>query len=1015
GPTGKLDRHALPAPDRLMEPVAEYVAARTDTERVLADIWVQVLGVERVGIHDNFFELGGDSILSVQVMSRVRVAFGVELSPRVLFVNPTVAGLAAAITESVMPALPAIQVADRVGGLPLSFAQQRLWFLDQFAPNSSGYVIAFAVKLRGELNLAALSGALAALVARHESLRTTFETIEGRGVQVVHPPAPVSLPVRDLSTLPASERGQELERVLAAQPSQEFDLSRGPLLRVGVIRLDVTDQVLTVAMHHIITDGWSIGVFMAELTELYNAIVGGHNPQLPELAVQYADYTLWQREVLKDAVLDTALDYWREQLAAVPPLELPTDRPRPAVRSTAGAIHHFMIPAAVTDRLKQLSRRQDASLFMTLLAGCQLLLSRWSGQDDIAVGTVVSGRDRAELEGLIGFFVNTLVLRCQIDSRDSFTQLLTRVRETVLDAFVHQQLPFERLVDELAPARDTSRTPLFQAMVILQNAPERTAALTGLDVSGVELPVSTTEFDLTVQFHETGDGLAAALTYNTDLFDLATIERMAGHLQVLLGAIAADPGQPLVQLPLLGSTERHQLLVELNDTNQVVPAATLPELFAAQVARTPDAQAVVVGADQLSYQQLEERANRLAHWLISRGVGPDQFVGLALPRSAELVVALLAVTKAGAGYLPIDPDYPQARIAFMLADAAPVMVLSAAAVAQRLPAVPGTAVVLLDEPSVTAEVAGMPGHRVADANRLHALALSHPAYVIYTSGSTGRPKGVVVTHTGVASLIAAQVERLGVDENSRVLQFASLSFDASFWELCMGLLAGARLVLAPAEQLLPGPDLAALAQREQVTHVTLPPTALAALPAGGLPPATTVTVAGEACPPELVATWAPGRRMINAYGPTETTVCATMSAPLPAELCTAPPIGTPIVNARSYVLDAWLRPVPVGVIGELYLAGAGLARGYLGRPGLTSTRFVADPFGGSGERMYRTGDLARWTANGELVYLGRIDEQVKIRGFRIELGEIESALQGHPGVREAVVLAREDVSGDRRL
>ncbi|HEX8934314.1 MAG TPA: condensation domain-containing protein, partial [Pseudonocardiaceae bacterium] len=470
---GKVNRKALPAPDQIIEPVAEYVAPRSATEQTLTAIWVEVLGVDRVGVQDNFFELGGDSILSIQVMSRVRVAFGVELSPRVLFIGPTVAGLAAAVAGSALSDLPPITVADRVGELPelpLSFAQQRLWFLDQFAPGGAGYVSAFALRLRGELDPDALSVALSALVARHESLRTTFETIEGRGVQVVHPPAPVVLPVQDLSECTPAERESELQRLLAVEADQGFDLARGPLLRVGVVRLGAGEHVLTVAMHHIVTDGWSMGVLMRELVAFYNATRTGTPPQLPELTVQYVDYALWQREVLAGARMDTALDYWRNQLAGLPVLELPTDRPRPAVLSTAGALHQFIVPAQVTTHLKELSRRQDGTLFMTLVAACQLLFSRYSGQDDIAVGTVVSGRERAELEGLIGFFVNTLVLRSRVDDERSFTEFLTQVRETVLDALAHQQVPFERLVDELAPVRDTSRTPLFQAMVTLQNA-----------------------------------------------------------------------------------------------------------------------------------------------------------------------------------------------------------------------------------------------------------------------------------------------------------------------------------------------------------------------------------------------------------------------------------------------------------------------------------------------------------------------------------------------------------------
>ncbi|MGH3976966.1 MAG: condensation domain-containing protein, partial [Pseudonocardiaceae bacterium] len=546
---------------------------------------------------------------------------------------------------------------------------------------------AFALRLCGQLNLDALSVALTGLVARHESLRTTFEALDGRGVQVVHPPYRVSPPVVDLSGLAQPQRAAELARVLAVETSRPFDLGRGPLLRVEVIRLDPEEHVLSVAMHHIITDGWSTGVLLGELGVLYNAAVINLDVDLPVLRVQYVDYAVWQRELLSGPALDTALAYWRNQLADVPALELPTDRPRPAVLTSAGAVCEFVVPAEVVAGLKGLGYRLDGTLFMTLVAACQLLFSRWSGQDDIAMGTVVSGRERAELEGLIGFFVNTLVLRSKVDDRLSFMEFLVRVRDTVLDAFVHQQVPFERVVDELAPIRDTSRSPLFQAMVVLQNTPGQAPELTGLEASGLQVPVTTANFDITVQFQESDGGLYGSLTYNTDLFHAATMQRMAGHLLVLLGGIAADPDQPILGLPLLTEAETNQVVLEWNDTAQQVPEATLPELFAAQVAARPDAEAVRCGSVRLSYAELDEQANRLAHWLISVGVGPERLVAVVLPRSVELVVALLAVTKAGGGYLPVDPNYPEQRIAFMLADAAPAVVVSSATAVAGMPVV----------------------------------------------------------------------------------------------------------------------------------------------------------------------------------------------------------------------------------------------------------------------------------------------------------------------------------------
>ncbi|MGH7744038.1 MAG: amino acid adenylation domain-containing protein, partial [Candidatus Dormibacteria bacterium] len=1008
GPTGKLDRRALPAPD--LQPVSEYIAPRTETEVVLAQVWVEVLGVERVGVEDNFFELGGDSILSIQVMSRLRVVCGVELSPRVLFVDPTVAGLAAAVAGSVVAGSAAIGVADRAGELPLSFAQQRLWFLDEFAPGGSGYVSAFALRLCGELDLDALSVALTGLVARHESLRTTFETVDGRGVQVVHPPSVVSVPVLDLSGLAQRERDAEVRRVVAVEGSRPFDLGRGPLLRVGVLRVGPLEHVLTVAMHHIVTDGWSMGVLLGELGVLYSAAIGGHDAQLPVLAVHYVDYAVWQRELLSGPALDDGLAYWRGQLQDLAPLELPTDRPRPAVQTSAGASYRFVVPAQVTTRLKELGRQRDGTLFMTLVAACQLLFSRWSGQDDIAVGTVVSGRERAELEGLIGFFVNTLVLRSRIDERLTFVEFLAEVRETVLDAFSHQQVPFERMVDELAPVRDTSRTPLFQAMVVLQNTPNQTPDLTGLTVSTLELPVTTANFDVTVEFQESGGGLYGALTYNRDLFDRVTIERLVGNLLVLLGGVAADPSVLVSDLPLLTAGEFYQLVVGWNDTVWEVPGVGLAELFGAQVRRAPDAVAVVGDGVSWSYAELAVRANRLAHRLIRLGVGVEHPVGVLMERSAGLVVGELAVVKAGGAYLPVDLRAPVERMRSVLVQAGVSVLLTDRGWEAVAGSVHGGQVLVVDVDSLVDESGSDPGV-VVDPEQL--------AYVMYTSGSTGVPKGVAVRHRDVVALAFDRC--FGGGGHERVLLHSPAAFDASTYELWVPLLRGGQVVVAPPGEV----DVEVLRRmitRYGVTGLFLT-SALFRLVAQNSPECFAgvreVWTGGEIVPAaalRLVLAVCPGVVVVDVYGPTETTTFASSYRMTAVESVPGVvPIGRPLDNMRVYVLDRWLRPVPVGVLGELYIAGAGLARGYLGRAGLTAARFVADPFGPAGRRMYRTGDVARWTPGGELVFVGRVDHQVKIRGFRIELGEIEAVLAGHPEVGEVVVIAREDQPGIKRL
>ncbi len=980
---GKVDRAALPAPEE--GPGHARVAPRTEAERRTADVFAEVLGSEPPGAEDDFFQLGGDSILSIRLASRLAEVFDTEVTPRAVFTHPTPAALARLLGDRQGSGRAAIVPVARDAVAPMSHAQQRLWFLHEFEPAGAEYVTALALRLHGTPDTGALRAALAAVVARHESLRTTFDSVDGHGVQRVHPPREVPLPVHDLTGLAAAEREPGLRRLLAAERARPFDLREGPLLRAGLVRLAAHEHVLTLALHHIVTDGWSTSVLLGDLAHYYRAELGVVQQPLPPLPVQYADYAHWQRT--QDTGAGEHLAHWKEHLADTAPLELPTDRPRPPVRTSAGATARLVVPARTVRGLTRLARDHGTTLFTTLVAAAQAYLARLSGAEDIAVGTVTSGRDRPEIQALVGFFVNTLVLRSRAEAGTPFSGFLTAVRQTVQDAFAHQDVPFERVVDEVQPVRDTSRSPLFQVMVVLQNTPAAGLDLPGLEVADVEPESDQAAFDLTLEFAETGSGeLHALLTYNTDLFDPATAERMAGQLGTLLHAVAADPERPLGALPLASDDELKALLDQGRGDFRPVAERTLPDLFEQQAARTPDAVALLDGDRELTYGQVDRAANRLAHRLIRDGVGPERVVALALPRSAATVVAQLAVAKAGGAFLPVDPNYPEQRREFMIRDA-------------------GAHLVVGDPAEVWA--AEGPESAPTDADRTAPLTPAHPAYVIYTSGSTGTPKGVVVTHRGLASFAAAAAERYAAGPGDRVLQFASPSFDASVLELCVSLLSGAALVTGEEGPLV-GERLAEVLAVRRVSHTLIPPAALATVPpetAAALPHLRTLIVGAEACPADLVAVWAPGRRMINSYGPTEATVVATWTGPLTPGTG-APPIGRPSGSTRVHVLDAALRPVPPGVTGELYIAGPGLARGYLGRPGLTAQRFVADPFGGPGERMYRTGDLVRWGADGRLRFAGRADDQVKLRGFRIEPGEIESALRTSPLVRDAVVVVR---------
>ncbi|MEV6868841.1 amino acid adenylation domain-containing protein, partial [Streptosporangium subroseum] len=1008
---GKIDRAVLPAPDSGRPELQErFVAPDSATEEALARIWAEVLGLDGVGATDNFFQLGGHSLLATQVISRVRAAFGVELALAVLFDHSTVRELAAVVDEAAPTELvrPIVPTGRRDRPLPLSFAQQRLWFLDQLEPGSPEYNVPVALRLAGPLDVAALSTALDAIVERHEVLRTRLVAVDGVGMQVVDPASGFGLDVVDLDGEP--DAVARAEALVAADARAPFDLATGPLFRGRLIRIGVDDHLLSMVTHHVVSDEWSTGVLRGELTALYDAFRRGEPSPLPPLAVQYADFAVWQRDWLRGKVLEDQLGYWRDRLGGAPVLELPTDRPRPAVRSSGGGIVEFELSAPVVTGMRALSREAGATMFMTLLAAFTVLLGRYADQDDVVVGTPIANRNRAEIEDLIGFFVNTLVLRTDLSGDPTFAELVTRVRDDALAAYAHQDVPFEQLVDVLAPERDRSRHPVFQVMFGVDRVDETPLTLGGVSSEPAPVGSAVARFDLTLSLGDGYAGIGGHLEYSTDLFDRATAERMVDHLLAVLDAVAAEPGRRLSELPTMSAGERERTVVAWNDTAvPVASAGGVHELVAARAVASPDAVAVVFGDRSLTYAELERRANRLANHLRGLGVGPEVVVGLCLPRGLEMVVALLAVWKSGGAYLPLDPDYPADRLGFMLSDSRASVLVCDAETVDLLP-VGRARLVELDDPVTIAAVA-------AAADDHCPAAVTHPdrlAYLIYTSGSTGRPKGVLVSHAGVVSLVAAQSELFGVGEGDVALQFAPFSFDAAVWETVMALGLGATLVVATPQARAEPETLAALANATGVSVATVPPSLLGTLTPGDLRGVRTLITAGERLSPELARAWAPGRRLFNAYGPTETTVCAS-AALVTSETGAAPPIGGPIPNMRVYVLDRQLRPVPVGVPGELFIAGPGVARGYTGRPELTAERFVPDPFAADGSRLYRSGDRVRWQPDGELEFLGRVDEQVKVRGFRIEPGEVEAALRSHPEVAAAAVVARDDDGTGARL
>jgi amino acid adenylation domain-containing protein len=1023
-PNGKLDRRALPAPE-FTSKLSRM--PRTHQVQILAGLFAEVLGLEHVGIDDSFFDLGGHSLLATRLVSRIRSVLGVEIQIHVAFEASTVSDLAQRL-DAGRAARLRLRGRSRPERIPLSFAQQRLWFLHQFEGPSSTYNIPLSLHLQGPLDTVALESALNDLVVRHESLRTVFIQTEGIAQQVILDASCAQLRLE--TVLVSAEAMPPLLRQAAAYC---FDLSAEIPIRAWFFKLSESEHVLLLLIHHIAGDGGSMAPLARDLTTAYSARRQGHTPAWTPLPVQYADYTLWQRQWLgvesdSDSALSEQIAFWKRTLADLPEqLALPTDRARPAEASHRGDTLRFTIGPDVHRGLSALARSSHASLFMVLHAAIAVLLSQLGAGSDIPLGSPIAGRTDDALDDLVGFFVNTLVLRTDLSGNPSFRELLGRVRAADLAAYTHQDLPFERLVEIVNPVRSTSHHPLFQVMLVLQNNADAALEMPGLTVAPQALEFAHVKFDLEIDFGEdrapdgTLLGIGGLIGFATDLFDRSTIESFVQRLLRLLDAVTVNADGPIGTIDLLEAAERQQILVDWNATNYPVVEATLPELFEQQVRKTPDAVALVFEDTTLTYAELNARANRLAHHLIADGIGPEQIVAIALPRSLDMVVALLGVLKSGAAYLPLDPEYPAERLAFMVEDARPVRLVTSTGTADRLPV--GTVVLLLDGPEVHTRLLELPANDPTDQDRLRPSAGACSAYVIYTSGSTGKPKGVVVSNSSLCNYIAWALAAYPLDAGLGAPVGTSLSFDLTVTTLLVPLLAGKAAVLLPERkelETLSGPR----GTEPPYSFLSLVPAHLdylnQFLPADECARISRCLIlGGEALNPAAVALWrahAPSMQVVNEYGPTETVVgCIFHELPLDVAPSGSIPIGRPIWNTQTYVLNAALQPVPVGVAGELYIGGAGLARGYLNRPGLTAGRFIANPFAENGSRLYRTGDLVRWLPEGLLDFLGRADEQVKIRGFRIELGEIEACLLRDPGVAQATVIAREDHPGHKQL
>ena len=1010
---GKIDRKLLPIPD--LEALTKGEQPVTPTEELLASLWQALLNINSVSRRDSFFELGGHSLLATQLVTRIRNSFGVELPVRKIFEHPQLSELATEISQGTSGInLPPLTPQPPNEPKVLSFAQSRLWFIAQLegAETSVTYNMPNALELKGNLNIEALRASFEYLLERHTILRTSFPEMLGEAQVLIHNSEDLDvLKIVDLQALDPQTQAETVPRLVDLDAQDPFDLNTDPLFKAKLLQLSPEKNILLLNIHHIISDGWSMGVFKQEWEQSYAALVAGNQPNLPPLPIQYSDYAAWQRSWLQGEILARQENYWKQQLGDAPRLlDLPTDYPRPAKQSYQGGREEYDLSRELTQKLKNLSQQQGVSLFMTLYTAFSILLSRYSRQEDLCIGTGIANRTHSDTEKLIGFFVNTLVLRSQVKPDQTFSDLLQQSRQTCLDAYAHQDIPFEYLVEKLQPERSLSYNPLCQVAIVLQNTARTgtNVSLTGLEIQDLEQTYPFAKLDLTLDLAERDGQLHCMWEYASDLFEVETIQRMAGHFEVLLQGIVDNPQQTINNLPWLTEADRKQLQI-WNQTDSNYPQdKTLVDLFQEQVKITPDNIALVFEQHKLTYQELNKKANQVAHYLQQNyHIKPDTLIGICVDRSLEMIIGLLGILKAGAAYVPIDPDYPKDRIQFILQDSEISVLLTQSFIQEKIS---------LNQLTKFCEVIYLDKSNFDSLSSNNLKTKTKPnnlAYVIYTSGSTGRPKGVMIEHLGFTNVTLGIAKKWQVKPQNRLLQIASFSFDMSVAEMAITLVKGACLYLIPKEILLSGQGLFDFLSQHQISHIVLSPSLLSIIPNLPLPALQYIGVGGEAVSPELVKQWGDRHNLVNGYGPTESTIAATTA------LCHPngknPTIGKPLDNIRVYILDANQQILPPGIPGELCIAGVGLARGYLNRPDLTSEKFIEVNILGKTERIYKTGDLAKWRRDGNLEFLGRIDHQVKLRGFRIELGEIESSLVQDPNIQEAVVMLREDADFDPRL